>query len=313
VTSGTEIAVIEQATAVVPAPLDTTFDAVLSSEEEVRLTKLESVIERGIRSFWEVGDALAAIRAGKLYRATHQTFEAYCKDRWRIGRSYANKQIAAAEVVAALGTTVPILPTAESQIRPLMQFNAKDRPLVWQTITKKIKDWGEELTEARIRTCITCEIATARDGPFKERRLALRRARREQYAEQCRVAAEPYEPGDGEGSGEKCSESPPRLPEQLLEAVGRLTSNLNSAILNFGFDLERRKKERGPFSCVVPDDHPLAKDVAGVYAAVRGLTRWLRDNFPTCPDCGCHEPDEDGNCANCHNPNIVGAEGTADA
>lgn len=72
-----------------------------------RLAHLEGVIERGLETFVEVGRALMEIRDQRLYRETHKTFEAYCRERWGWGRNYANKQITAAEVAKELGTTVP--------------------------------------------------------------------------------------------------------------------------------------------------------------------------------------------------------------
>ena len=43
-----------------------------------RLAELELVIERGLKTFVEVGAALLGIRDGRLYRETHATFEDYC-------------------------------------------------------------------------------------------------------------------------------------------------------------------------------------------------------------------------------------------
>lgn len=77
------------------------------------LAECEVVIERGQRTFREVGEALTAIRDNRLYLETHSTFEAYCRERWSMGRNYANKLIAATN----LGTTVPI--ANERQARTL--------------------------------------------------------------------------------------------------------------------------------------------------------------------------------------------------
>ena len=68
--------------------------------------------------------ALLRIRDERLYRETHKTFEQYCKERWGMARNYANKQIAAAQVAATLGTVVPI-PT-ERVARELAPL--KDKP-----------------------------------------------------------------------------------------------------------------------------------------------------------------------------------------
>ncbi len=62
------------------------------------LDECERIIERGLASFVEVGEALMEIRDSRLYRDTHGTFEDYCRARWHISRDYAYKQIRAAKV-----------------------------------------------------------------------------------------------------------------------------------------------------------------------------------------------------------------------
>ena len=47
-------------------------------------------------------------------------------------RHYANRLIAASEVVMNLGTMVPILPATERQARPLTQLEPEDQPVVWR-------------------------------------------------------------------------------------------------------------------------------------------------------------------------------------
>ena len=75
----------------------------LSVAQESRLKSLEQVIETGLAALTSVGDALADIRDGRMYRATHSTFEAYCKDRWQIGRSQAYRMIDHSLVIDAIG------------------------------------------------------------------------------------------------------------------------------------------------------------------------------------------------------------------
>lgn len=74
----------------------------LETSEDDRLAHCERVIERGFTVFVEVGQALAEIRDAKLYRASHKTFEEYCKARWDIGRSRAYELIDQAKVSTAL-------------------------------------------------------------------------------------------------------------------------------------------------------------------------------------------------------------------
>ncbi len=113
----------------------TLFDfapAALTPDEGQRLADCEAVIERGLNTFVDVGNALAEIRDSRLYRLSHGTFEEYCRDRWGFARNYANKMIAAAEVVTGLGTIVPTLPATESQARPLTSLPPDEQIAAWQ-------------------------------------------------------------------------------------------------------------------------------------------------------------------------------------
>jgi len=67
-----------------------------------RLAELEKVINRGKKSFIEVGMALAEIRDLRLYRLTFKTFEGYCREKWGWGRQRAYELIAASEAVRLL-------------------------------------------------------------------------------------------------------------------------------------------------------------------------------------------------------------------
>jgi N6-adenosine-specific RNA methylase IME4 len=89
------------------------------------LDECEVVIERGRQAFVDVGNALAEIRDRLLYRETHATFEAYCKERWGLGKSYVYYQIAAAEVATELSTIVDV-PT-ESVARELVALSHDER------------------------------------------------------------------------------------------------------------------------------------------------------------------------------------------
>ncbi|HAM73007.1 MAG TPA: hypothetical protein DCM86_15315, partial [Verrucomicrobiales bacterium] len=67
----------------------------------------------------EVGNALMSIRDGKLYKATHSTFEAYCKERWNMSKRSAYHMIGAADVVANVHHGAQIGPDSERVARPL--------------------------------------------------------------------------------------------------------------------------------------------------------------------------------------------------
>lgn len=76
--------------------------ATLTAAEADLLEVAEATIERGIRTFVEVGQALASVRDNKLYRATHDTFEDYCRERWNLERATAYRAIQSAQVSAIL-------------------------------------------------------------------------------------------------------------------------------------------------------------------------------------------------------------------
>ena len=105
---------------------------IISGAEAERLIGLETVIERGLHTFVDVGTALLEIRDSRLYRTAFDTFEDYCRERWEMTRNYANKMISAAEVAGNLGTIVPILPATESQARPLARLEPDEQRIVWQ-------------------------------------------------------------------------------------------------------------------------------------------------------------------------------------
>src|SRR3954468_15009600 len=93
--------------------------------------QLELVIERGLHTFVEVGQALLEIRDRKLYRAEYPTFEEYCKQRWGWSKSHVNRQIDAAGVIQNL-TPIGVIPQHESQARPLTSLPPDDQRAAWE-------------------------------------------------------------------------------------------------------------------------------------------------------------------------------------
>ncbi len=69
--------------------------------------------------------ALRTVRDAGLYRdAGYKTFEAYCAERWDMGRRFAYYLVDAADVRDNLCTMVHKLPENERQIRPLLIFRS---------------------------------------------------------------------------------------------------------------------------------------------------------------------------------------------
>lgn len=124
--------------------MDNTQLVMMTEMEISELNQHEAVIERGLQTFVEVGNALLAIRDGRLYRADFGTFEEYCAVRWGFTQRHSNRLIAAAEVVNNVGgrignnheNPVPIgpIPENEAQARPLTKIEPEKQPEVWQQI-----------------------------------------------------------------------------------------------------------------------------------------------------------------------------------
>lgn len=90
-----------------------------SGEIVATLEGLEEIIERGLSTFFQVGDALSTIRDERMYRSEFATFEDYCRTRWGFSDSRARQLIAAAETVTTVTVAGGPAPTSERQARAL--------------------------------------------------------------------------------------------------------------------------------------------------------------------------------------------------
>jgi hypothetical protein len=103
----------------------------LTHEETTERQILENGIREGLLIAWK---NLELIRDKRLYRSTHKTFEEYCREVWGLAKSMAHYQIAASKVVENLSTNSGqnILPTAETQCRPLAPLPPAQQVEVWE-------------------------------------------------------------------------------------------------------------------------------------------------------------------------------------
>lgn len=120
----------------------------LAVREAETLAELEQVIERGLTTFVDVGNALLSIRDDRLYRADYATFEDYCRDRWGMTRQHAYRMIDAAQVVSPMGDSGLSMPTSERQARELARVPEERRAEVWQ---QTIDATGGKPTAAAVR------------------------------------------------------------------------------------------------------------------------------------------------------------------
>jgi hypothetical protein len=100
--------------------------------EHQELTHHEAIIERGLQTFTEVGNALLAIRDRRLYRKDYSTFEEYCRRKWNMSQRHANRLVASAAVIQNLGPIGLIpSPANEAQARPLASLAPEQQRKAW--------------------------------------------------------------------------------------------------------------------------------------------------------------------------------------
>ena len=139
----------------------------LSVVEQSELSRLESIIEKNLKSFYEVGIALTKIRDQRLYRERYDTFQEYCKFQWDISRPRAYQLIGAAEVQNNLSTVVDrLLP--ERILRPLTSLSSDKQVEIIEKLRKSSPD-GE---------IIGREVRYAVNQIKKEKRKILKEKRR---------------------------------------------------------------------------------------------------------------------------------------
>ena len=117
-------------------------DDVLSLTERTERDNLEFTVQQ---AFFVAGKALKLLRDKRLYRETHSSFESYVKDRFDFTKRAAYYLINAHEVMNNLkseqfvhtNTGTNILPTKESQCRPLAKLPPEKQREVWLTAVEK--------------------------------------------------------------------------------------------------------------------------------------------------------------------------------
>lgn len=149
----TEVSVVNTRGGSQPAPL--------GPGDASDLAACEQIIERGLKTFIEVGQALLTIRDRRLYRSTHDTFEDYCRERWRLGRSHAHRMIQAAEVASPIGDAGLPLPANEAQARELAPL--RDQPeLMTRAWRQAIDASGGKPTARMVSAVVNAIRQTAR-------------------------------------------------------------------------------------------------------------------------------------------------------
>ncbi len=111
--------------------LEATGSKELNPRETAQLESYEAAIKAGLQTFYEVGNALLAIRDARLYRRDFGTFEDYCRNRWGMGASRARQLIGAADVAANIEGVTTVTLSNEAQARALASLAADVQQVVW--------------------------------------------------------------------------------------------------------------------------------------------------------------------------------------
>lgn len=143
----------------------------MTDEELDALAECESDITDGVAM---VGEALANIRDGRLYRAEFGTFEAYCQGRWGMARSTANRKIVAAEVAEILepigskgGDDAQPTPIPESQARELAPL--RNEPEVVRSIYADVqRETQGKPTASAIRQSVKRHLNPVPPAPVQD-------------------------------------------------------------------------------------------------------------------------------------------------
>jgi hypothetical protein len=136
--------------------------ALLSPKEEQARAAAEADIRDGLSGFKKTGAALALIRDSRLYRSTHETFEAYVADEFGIVRSRAYQQIEAARVANELehhGINV----ATESHAAALLKVEPEKRVQIFRQISEHGKVTAAAIEQA-VKSGTETTTATPKDA-----------------------------------------------------------------------------------------------------------------------------------------------------
>src|SRR5215471_1333793 len=150
----------------------------LTVAERSRLHELEAQVHRGLTSFLEVGRALQEIRDGRLYRATHTTFAAYCADRWDFSRQHVNRLIRSVGIVNSL-EPIGSRPENEAQARVLAGVAPEVRREVWRAASADGLPTAARLAELTARALESLPPAEQREVVEREQSRLHHEAREE--------------------------------------------------------------------------------------------------------------------------------------
>ncbi|MGI8684004.1 MAG: DUF4326 domain-containing protein [Acidimicrobiales bacterium] len=136
------------------------------------LESCEAIIEAGLETFYEVGQALAYVRDTELYRAQYVTFHAYLKERWGFSFSWANRLMSSADVVKSLAAT-PTPPASVAVAEELAPLPTGLREQVWDeavATTSRVTGGRPNPTAEEVHKLVIAKLAAGSGVGSAERK-----------------------------------------------------------------------------------------------------------------------------------------------
>jgi len=124
----------------------------LNIQEQERLKNCELVIQTGLETFYQVGQALLEIQESKLYRQEFNTFDEYLQGRWNFGRTQAYNFINSAKVISNLKmSTIVDIPENLEQTKYLAQLDSDLQGYVWGNIINTFEAVTGKIVEQEVK------------------------------------------------------------------------------------------------------------------------------------------------------------------
>ncbi len=130
-------------------------DSQILTAPEVRLNKLEEIIQKGKWAFVAVGVALYEVKELKLYEVKYLSWDNYCKNRWGFKRAYADQLIKTADAVGKLPKEIGSMLSNQRQAQALVVVPESERVQVLEAASQQAATEGRPMTAKDITNAAT--------------------------------------------------------------------------------------------------------------------------------------------------------------
>ena len=127
----------------------------VTKEEKAEFRRQHKIVLKGVQAFWDMGQALAVIKSGKLWRAAgHKGWNDYCVSVVGMSRAHAHRLIGAAGFMETFKTSPigDVFPMNEAQVRPLLKLPDEETQVkAWETA---VKQTGGQPSAIEVKTVV---------------------------------------------------------------------------------------------------------------------------------------------------------------